>query len=416
MEKIYSLIKKARGYVYGTLFAFVVSKFIEIMEDSNVHTIKTSFGVLFDFERISTVMFWIALSVSLIFFAADKIISYKVNKKGLDKQFVDLMRKYTDNVFVNLNEATAGFSWGTSKTLVYCKNMIDGWEPNAIKIENYDSYRYEFSKDYRDDYLDFKSDATMAKIIEDGDNLPRYMVQAFRENYNPNQPKLFLKLKKTEWSQTKFWWSRTKQRDVLKAAISDVFTYKKAEMPNSFCLHLVLSTNDDKVVLARISVNKSNDYPETFGATIGEQIEEKDFLDTDFRQDFITFWARRALKEEFGLGDARWEYFVNKDAIRVLALEMEGDIYNLSLIVNVRIDMPYKTFYEELGYSYAEKEISKIEPLDYKDIPSCLVNMDENKGKYHPSTYLRLLMVYLHKYGQAKTFSDLLAAEKNKKK
>ncbi len=416
MEKLYIWIKKSRGYVYGTLFAFASSKFVALFDDASITDFLSRLSKLTEIEKISNALFWFALTICAVFFIADNIITHKINQKGLDKKFVDLMRKYTDAFLFDPGQETTGFSWGTNKTLAYCKNIIDGWTPRAIEVERFDPEKYQFEPMYQKEYLDFCSSSEMEKIIRDGDNLPRYMVSAFRETYNPKNPRLLFRLKSTEWSQTKYWWNKMKDRNLLSKEIADVYKYKKSDAPNSFCLHLVITTSDDKVVMARISTNKHNDYPETYAATIGEQVEKSDFLDTDFRKDFIIAWVRRALQEEFGFSDSRWEHFISADAIRVLALEMEGDIYNIALIVNVQVNMTYDVFFGEFGYSCTEKEISKIEPLDLSKIPSVLVGIDDNKGLYHPSTYLRLLMVYLHKFGQSKTYADILAAEQKKEK
>ena len=45
---------------------------------------------------------------------------------------------------------------------------------------------------------------------------------------------------------------------------------------NSFCLHLIIATKKG-VVLSRIGRGKENDYPLSWAATIGEQIEFVDF-------------------------------------------------------------------------------------------------------------------------------------------
>ena len=105
-------------------------------------------------------------------------------------------------------------------------------------------------------------------------------------------------------------------------------------MPHSLCLHLVIVTSDEKVVTTTISNNKSNDYSESIAVTLGEQIEDTDFLKTTgFYEDFIERWVKRALKEEFGIDGSQYIYITGKDSINVLSFNYEGDIYNISLMV-----------------------------------------------------------------------------------
>ena len=109
---------------------------------------------------------------------------------------------------------------------------------------------------------------------------------------------------------------------------------------------------------------------------------------------------------------------MDQDSIRVLSVDMEGDIYNFTIMCVVKLTCSINIFHNEIACTIESKEIATIKALDVNSIPRILVgngNAEERK-LYHPSTYLRLLMFYLHKNGIKRTQRALIAAEKNYRK
>lgn len=130
---------------------------------------------------------------------------------------------------------------------------------------------------------------------------------------------------------------------------------------NSFCLHLILEDSKGNAIISRISSNKSNDYSGTWAATIGEQLSLADFYnfrDNSIYSDFIQRWTRRALEEELDiskedetvLGENELETFVDMDSLRILSIDMEGDIYNIALTAVVKLKLSIDELREQKGY------------------------------------------------------------------
>lgn len=164
--------------------------------------------------------------------------------------------------------------------------------------------------------------------------------------------------------------------------------------PNSLCLHLVIETTDGDVVKTRTSSKKKNDYPARWGCSISEQIEMVDFLDETgaFRQGFVVQWVTRAIKEEFSLAEPDlWDIF-DQNTIRVLALDLEEDIYNFALVCTVKLKIPFDTFHKQVRPNYDKSEIADIRSLPLEDIPTILFHYTDNNHEYHPSTYMRLYL------------------------
>ena len=190
---------------------------------------------------------------------------------------------------------------------------------------------------------------------------------------------------------------------------------KVANYPNSLCLHLIIETKDGNVLITEISKEKANDYPTTKAVSIGEQLELSDFLEQkDFQEDFVTEWTRRAVCEEFGLSEKQYQKVFDQNSLRVLALDLEMDIYNFSLACTIRLRQSCEEFKRLVGSTIEQKEISDIQEMEPADIPAVLLGYPQNKDEYHPSSYLRLLLFYLYKNGYKRTGESLMKAKKGK--
>ena len=176
------------------------------------------------------------------------------------------------------------------------------------------------------------------------------------------------------WSMNQFVWTELfpkglkSKREALSMIAADT---TGGYFPNSFCLHLVVVTADGKVVMNRISGNKSNDYPYTLAATVGEQIELSDFnAGTDYNNRFVDRWIKRAFYEEFGMPEDPFDRVVDADSARVLAFVEEGDIYNVSMVTVITLNYSAEDFSRYLAAALIlDKEFDSLVFLDVKRIP-----------------------------------------------
>lgn len=382
--------------------AYVLDFFNEV---SKVHKQNLLFAI-YEYYHNNIVNSLIAIiSFMLIVIYVLSYLSYRIDMKSkrYSAQFIDLMNSYTDNVFQN-TKGNGNISWGKNKVVVLCPHLIEGWKSEDIVIDNYDDIMLEMNQfdGLYDRYIEFYNSKQFQQVIFRGNNLARVMVKEFDTNYNRNQPRLFLKLKRSEWSQCSFIWKRFKVHEELLKEATDQLINKKGKLyPNSFTLHLVVISSDNKIVLSRISNQKFNDYPDSIAATLGEQLEQIDFIEENsISEDFVNRWVKRACREEFGIVDNQLEICFNLNSIRVLSLNYEGDIYNLSLLTTIKLNVSYNNFVEMIQHTFQAKEASAFYGLDISDIPQFIFNEKYNNEFFkHPSTDLRLLLVYLHTYG-----------------
>ena len=191
------------------------------------------------------------------------------------------------------------------------------------------------------------------------------------------------------------------------------FLNRGPALPNSLSMHLLIETADHKVVGTVISKYKDNDYSNTYAFTIGEQLEVDDIHTSgnEYNDDFMVRWLQRALREKFGINEANFTILFEPDSFRVLSLDYEGDIYNFAILCVLRTSCSFDKFKQKIVTFTDAQETKKIEAFDIDDIPELLVNkkLHEDitclKGEeyiFHPSSFLRLLVFYLHKMGKAK--------------
>ncbi len=414
MERICKIALKNRGNFIGVTITYIISTITNVMSAQIYSDPYEILKGLIAFNNFSVLIMWLLIVFTLFILFFSKIMSDLIERNGINIKFAELMNRNTDSVFDEV-ENFPGFSWGKNKTLVHCKNIVEGWKADAIKVTDYDKLLYTVT-DEKKEYEKYCGSSEFIKTMAAGNNLPTVMVSGYKMNYDKNSPRLLLELKRTEWSQTSFFWKKCGEDDnYLKEQVKKHFNKDGPIQPHSFCLHLIVETSDRKIALGKISKNKFNDYPNTEAATIGEQIEIEDFLvegKDDFNDNFVVAWVKRAFLEEFGISSDQYNDLVNESMIRVLGLNFEGDIYNISLATIVRINYSAENFKKELSKTFDEKEIIELRFIGYDEILEILLNYDTNKLQYHSSTYLRLLLTYLHRYGKKRTYSDLLSKQR----
>lgn len=313
-------------------------------------------------------------------------------KESTHKMY-DLMKIHTDRLFSDV-ESYGGYSWGINKSVI--QNTEGGWLPGNIIIEEVDDSPFVFSDEFEKEFQQYYSSDEFQKILRRGQNQTRWMLTSFCAYQN----KLFLSIKKTEWSQTQFSWNCIMSKyEVKKKAVNDFFVNECTDYPNSLCLHLVMIDSDNEVVATRIKKRKKNDYPSTIAVTLGEQINSSDFR-AGLGDNFVVQWLRRALSEEFGFSEGEYHKYINEGSARIMSLDLEGDIFNFGLVCCVKLNCSALELYEYYQlHRSADDEFDEIFPIKLSQISDILNRSEAVSGEYHPSSFLRLLFAYIYVTG-----------------
>lgn len=349
------------------------------------------------------------------------------------------MKKYTaDSIVESLSDGT--ISWGEGKTVCCCNTLIEGWKSEDVIVSTYDDAMYHFAckkenkKLYGEKsfyflnkkYTKYVRSKAFQKVIREGNNLPRVMLKDCHINFDTKNRKLLLDLAKTEWSQTTYVWKqfgKKKGKELEPTSLMREYsngitsgTNSERYLPNSLCMHLIIETLDNKIIKSRISQNKKNDNAGTWAFSLGEQLAIEDFCDgKDLKDNFVKNWMKRAFQEEYRLSENDYMNIVDEKSLRILSVDFESDRYNFAMVCTVRLNYRYETFYNQVAPLLSTEEAIELGFVELENIPSILFSYLQKKQRvlYHPSSYLRLLLFYMHRCGVARAERQILKEEQN---
>ena len=313
--KIFNWFRKYRTTINGiliTIFSSLILNTISSVGGEFFVEYKSILPRVFEFRTLSGLFTIASLTALVLFNLIYVLVRHHLNKVSLSQAFPNLMKKYTSPNLVD-SLGNGCISWGEGKTVEICNDIIFGWKPENIMVDRYDDELYIFygeedylhrfgEKSYRfneKDFIEFKESPKFKEIIKKGNNLERFMLTECSKNFDKNNRKLLLSLGRTEWSQTSYVWDRfgksvgteVDSNSMMKEYASGIKSGSQSEpyLPNSFCMHLLLETKDNKAVLALISESKKNDNPGSWAATLGEQLDGADFINegNDFHDKFV---------------------------------------------------------------------------------------------------------------------------------
>lgn len=404
MEKIYQWINRNKSTCLEIVITYVIATVTNVLSGQEFATVRDFFSEFIKWN-FSIGLMWGALVGIIVMYIFYYLMGQWIIKQQTSHKLKNIILQNADAIYNEITDAS-GYAWGTNRTILCCDNIIQGWKPEQFVVEKLEVAHMLLEPKLQDVYQEFMEE--QGKNIErHGNSNNRWMLQNIIPNYNKNEKKIYLQLQETDYCTTScIWdaWRKDSPAIEKRQRIKDAFLSQSREyLPHSLCLHLVIVTADERVVVTTISRFKKNDYAHTKAVTLGEQIEVTDFQNaTGYYNDFIERWVKRALSEEFGIDEEQYKAITGKEAIRVLALDFEGDIYNYSLMVVLNLRIKYDRFKDEVCRNPArDKEYDWMEAMLLKDIPKELKRWREaEKDKeYHPSSYLRMYLTYIHFYG-----------------
>lgn len=426
---LYKLSKKLKKKIIPAWVSYTSGLSIEIL--SNASSISDFVQKMTNLQKPSVWIMWLWLLFVILTYIINSTFDKISFSNKADILFQKIMQSHTCRM---LNEADCpGYSWGYNKNIVFPRNP-EGWLPENIYIDLKNSsidYSYRFPNTNEalpgytaDEFNKYCDTEKVQTIRRRGDDHARYGVTHIEKSNekNADRQQIEIRLRKTSWTQLQFSWDYLRRLDVRNQAVpatahdtaiekqyQSVLKHEKDSLLiNSFSLHLIMVSSSGNVILSRISNVKSNDYPRTWAATIGEQLEKEDFMDVSTRKprnNFVANWVKRALKEEFDIdenelterGENELEEYVDMHSLRVLSIDLEADIYNIALTCIVRLKINTDELLSLKGIVIDNNENTReLREVSIDEARSILMNYPENSSEYHPSTYLRLLMYHLY--------------------
>lgn len=401
IEKAHLFCRRHHNWA-GYASAFLIAAFVNVWSDPSVKDILQLLNRMFLFERSITITIfsWIALSVTILIPVGQFVAEKYVRSRTYEQRLAILYSNKIDPLLRPFQKGHIG--WGLGLTLQSCPNIKEGWSTNEVRIDyrpiEYDVARMgiDVSQKY-DNYLQhtfptlYSEDRTRLMLLENP--------VAFTDMFP-----LTLKVGKTKWSQFQFYHELiSEEKDRRVRDIKEVIENNKIEFPNSLCLHLIVRTKDHKFLLTKSNKKKGGDYHDVWALSIGEQLDKND-IEND--GDCILNWTSRALWEELKLGG---ENFLSGN-IRVMAVNLEGDINNFALATIVVLNLNSWELDNVLKVEIpADREFENWTFISPEDMPKELINPTPTRN-YHPSTGIRMFYAGLFEFGPVDLNQRLLRA------
>ena len=436
--KASKLLKKIKARLTAVVPPYCLGILTTIVEEANsFDDILTGLRAV-NYAKPSVVLGILGLVLLVLTLLSSFAVNRILRKQNISGQFARLMRQHTDETIQNIDNT---YSWGYNYCLYYSQDP-NGWLPKQFKITDYDQGEYRFPTNppftgySQDTYQEFCRQDPKIKAIRDKDeNRARFAVKHFKKNTNKDNELFDISIKKTNWVSLQFHWdyfrtfnAKTSEKvenpniEVVQQQLLEIHKNQGQKFwINSFCLHLMIGTPKG-IILSRIGRAKENDYPATWAATIGEQIEESDFYNKSsskegsrIEKNFIEKWVKRALNEEFGVDpETEYEELFDPDSLRLLSVDVEADIYNLALTCVIHIRGSFEEWMTKKAADIDRCENYELQECTLAQARDILLGYPENRKEYHPSTYLRILMYHRYKEGTERTKKLLLQKQSGK--
>lgn len=252
---------------------------------------------------------------------------------------------------------------------------------SGVVVRNtYDNNEFIFDDYLAEGYVEYLNDDRSTWVRSTAE--PRLMLLS----YKLEGKTLNLNLKRTDWCQTNYIWDKYRKeegfRDLVKANLHSCNYF-----PNSFSLHLIITSSEGFVLMGKNHPSKFNDYPSIWVFSLGEQIELAD----TYSEDMIQAWVLRTLSEELGISSKISDIF-NLDSLDVLGLEFEDDIGNIAIVCNITTKITKEHFFKVI---HMNEELESLKWISKEESYNLLNSISLiNGSEFHPSTKDRLTLYY----------------------
>lgn len=339
-----------------------------------------------------------ALLIVAVYGVIGPIIAWRLSRDTLDGRLLKTFSRFVDRVFQSPDIELEGIAWGKGQTYLACPTPDVGWRSTEIAL-NATGPAYSFEdlraaipaladRDLEAEYRTFAAGRFKEQFTEDRTRL----LLTRRPRSFSDDLQLRLGLRPVKWSQLQFFWQEVCTPELLPQLVHSAFTLPHNPFPSSLCLHLVVVTRDDQVLLTKAHSSKSNDYPSSWACSVGEQLDPDD-VGND--QDGALAWVRRALFEEMSVDPAT----IESEDVSFLSLTLEGDICNFAMIASVKLRDTAESLAQRFRtVTRRDNEFSAVEFISIDDIPGEMVRPSR---VYHPSTGIRMAYAYIHLRGQS---------------
>lgn len=390
LEKI---IEKRGTFIRSVCSGFLLGRFTNEINDQNKTIIAAVKGTFDSSARDNNLLSWVALAVAILL----PLISQRITKFNRTRQrttvFSRILAKYRSPKLAT----HSGLAWGEAISLQTAPNIFQGWRHDEITFDHR-SQHYEFSDSAAEEFKDYYS-KNFERLRFKDDGVKVWLTK------NPtafiDSPSLVLETQLTKYSQCKFKEeiltpNETWKEQQVTASIDGTISF-----PHSLCMHAIICTADDKVLLTKRS-KKVSYYPGAWSCSLEEQITPDDLFGKD---SVVLSWARRMLDEELGLQPNE----LNPDNLRVMSVFLESDIMNISLCAHISLNLDS----EELNHRLRllprkDNEFSEWQFMTHREL---IDELRSPTNTHHASTGYRIVFALIKRFGDTAALEKILRQE-----
>ena len=246
---------------------------------------------------------WLAIALPPIATVTKRWLEQRLRDPVLYEEYLHIQNRFIPIQFRHLFHGTV--AWGPCCTLQMAPFLREGWGCGDIRIE-LEPRKYRFPPERRHDFTAYYA-GLKERFASDR---PKFAL-AKKPFSLTDDPQLRLRVIETRFSQVQYFKDCvagvTAERDKYASRALD----EEVGFPNAFCLHLIVVTSDNALLLTHRSP-KLIYNPDVWSFSIEEQLATED-VKMPPKQIFRT-WSQRLLREELGITDQDIEALLSKIA------------------------------------------------------------------------------------------------------
>ena len=379
-------IQHRRHYVWllPLVSGFLLGALTNIVTDMQVQSVSHIWQRLFPFNHPLGVLWWSAVGILVGWPFVGIILDKYHRRRRYEDLLAQLARSRIDPIVSPFISGSIG--WGSGICLQVVPDLTEGWTLSKIEVD-YDGGSFQLPERYKVAYAEYCQRYLEEKrLFDDGD---RVMLQKNPKAFS-DTPTLKLSITATKYSIVQFYRDnvatiQSERNALIHRALDGDITF-----PHALCMHAVVTTTDDKVLLTLRSP-KVDYYPYSWSVSVEEQLQKDDLY--PYLEGTILRWGRRLLWEELGLPESECD----EANIRVLAIFLEADILNCSLLTWFKLNLSAT----ELGNIIAARprtdyEFTKWKFLSYDEL---ILELKSPSDVFHATSGLRMYLTLAKRFG-----------------
>ncbi len=386
LERIRVGLRAYRTQWFPLLIAFVGGLVVNAISDPSVRTLADAIKSIFGFQRPMNFVTWGIISLLVAIQVIDWLLAMHHRKKSYESLLARFLTGRTDQGILPFTKGV--IAWGANLTLQSAPDLRCGWRLREVKIR-YNGDNFVMPPSCKQRYQIYcKENEDEKRFFDDGD---KFMLiknpRAFSDT-----PTLVLELHKTKYSKVQFYRDNVatikSERDgLLRKAVDELII----EFPHALCMHAVVITKDEKVLLTKRSPKVAY-FPRAWSVSVEEQLSPLDFHgDSD---GIMSRWGARLLWEELAVSQDEYD----EDNFRLLSVFVEADILNCSLAALAQLNLTS----EQLSNVLKVKPRTDYEFTDWRFVSFPDLGRELREPSFlpqHPTSGYRSLHALIKQWG-----------------